>query len=95
MSYIIDMDFDWDLGKNAWLKENRGISFEEIICLIDEGGIRAVLRHPKKTNQKIFVIERKGYAYNVPFVEETDGTCFLKTAYPSRVSTKKFIGGKV
>ena len=89
------MDFDWDPGKNEWLKENRDLTFEEVICLMEEGCLRAVLKHPKKTNQKIFVVEREGYALNVPFVEEPDGTCFLKTVYPSRVSTKKYIGGKL
>jgi len=56
--------------------------------------LRAILKHPKKPNQKIFVVEREGYAFNMPFVEEHDETCFLKTIYPSRSSTKKHIGGK-
>lgn len=88
------MNFDWNPAKNQWLAENRDITFEEIVCLIDEGCLRAILQHPKKPNQKIFVVEHEGYAFNVPFVEELDGTCFLKTAYPSRASTKKYIGGK-
>ncbi len=86
------MNFSWNMDKNKWLSENRKITFEEIISLIDEGCLRAVLKHKKK-DQKIFVIEREGYAYNVPFVEEPDGTCFLKTVYPSRESTRKYIGG--
>lgn len=88
------MKFDWDPEKNTWLFENRDITFEEIICLISEGYLLAVLIHPKKPNQKIFVVERSGYAYNVPFVEDESGTLFLKTVYPSRVSTKKYIGAK-
>ena len=88
------MKFNWSPEKNKWLAENRNITFEEIIYLIDEGYLRAILKHPKKANQKIFVVEREGYAFNVPSVEEHDGTCFLKTIYPSRSSTKKHIGGK-
>lgn len=88
------MKFNWSPEKNKWLAENRNITFEEIIYLINEGYLRAILNHPKKPNQKIFVVEREGYAFNVPSVEEQDGTCFLKTIYPSRSSTKKHIGGK-
>ncbi|MDO9463742.1 MAG: toxin [bacterium] len=88
------MKFNWSPEKNKWLAENRNITFEEIIYLINEGYLRAILKHPKKANQKIFVVEREGYAFNVPSVEEHDGTCFLKTIYPSRSSTKKHIGGK-
>jgi len=87
------MIFDWNPEKNKWLTANREIASEEIICLIEEGHLRAILKHPKKPNQKIFVVEREGYAYNVPYVEKEDGVLFLKTIYPSRVSTRKYIGG--
>ena len=86
------MKFDWNPAKNQWLKESRGITFDEIMCLIDGGYLRAILNHPKKPYQKILVVELEGYAYNVPFIMEKDGTYFLKTVYPSRASTKKFIG---
>ncbi|MEW6089002.1 MAG: toxin [bacterium] len=85
------MKFDWNPDKNKWLKDYRSINFDEITCLIDNGYLMTILNHPKKAKQKIFVVERDGYAYNVPFVEETDGTCFLKTIYPSRSSTKKYL----
>jgi hypothetical protein len=88
------MKFDWNQEKNEWLKVKRNITFEEIICLIDTGYLKAVLMHPRKQGQKIFVVQREGYAYNVPFVEQEDETCFLKTIYPSRASTKKYIGDK-
>ena len=88
------MKFDWNPEKNAWLKESRGLTFDEMVCLIDEGYLRAVLKHPGKPNQEIFVVEREGYAYNMPFVVQEDGTYFLKTVYPSRASTKKYIGVK-
>jgi hypothetical protein len=86
------MHFDWDQEKNQWLEAERGISFEEIISLIDSGHLRVVLSHPKRIDQKIFIIERDGYACNVPFVEQKNGTCFLKTIYPSRASTRKHLG---
>jgi hypothetical protein len=91
MSYNIGMRFDWDPEKNKWFGRHRNIFFEEIICLIEEGCLLAVLKHPNKANQKIFIVNRGGYAYNVPFVEQDTGSCFLKTIYPSRASTKLYI----
>lgn len=88
------MILDWNLDKNEWLKEHRNISFDEISCLISEGFLKTVLNHKKKKNQKILVAERNGYAYNVPVVENMDGVLFMKTIYPSRVSTRKYSGGK-
>ena len=86
------MRYDWNPEKNEWLSKNRDISFEEIIILIESGALKVILEHTKKSNQKIFVVVREGYAYNIPFVEQEDGTCFLKTIYPSRASTKRYIG---
>jgi hypothetical protein len=85
------MKFDWNPEKNKWLKENRDISFDEITCLIEEGRLIGILRHTRKEKQKVLIVERDGYAYNIPFIEEDDGTCFLKTIYPSRASTKKYL----
>jgi uncharacterized DUF497 family protein len=85
------MKFDWNPEKNRWLKENRDISFDEITCLIEEGRLIGILRHTRKEKQKVLIVERDGYAYNIPFIEEDDGTCFLKTIYPSRASTKKYL----
>lgn len=44
-------------------------------------------------NQKIAVIEIKGYAYQVPFIEEGD-TIILKTAYASRKATEFYLKNK-
>ena len=88
------MKFDWNPEKNKWLRENRDVSFEEITCLINEGHLIGILRHPRKEKQKVLkvlIVERDGYAYNIPFIEEEDGLCFLKTIYPSRASTKKYL----
>lgn len=85
------MKFDWNPEKNKWLEKNRGISFDEIICLIEEGYLIGILKHTRIEKQKVLIVERDGYAYNIPFIEEDDGTCFLKTIYPSRASTKKYL----
>ena len=70
---------------------SRGISFEMCEAYIIAGRILAVTdNHPPYEHQKIFVLEIEGYAYRVPFVENDD-KIFLKTAYPSRVDTKKYL----
>jgi uncharacterized DUF497 family protein len=85
--------FDWDENKNDKLKETRDVSFEEIVLAISNNQILDVLIHPNKEkypNQKMFVVELFSYAYIVPFVEDTE-KYFLKTIYPSREATKKYL----
>ena len=65
----------------------RGISFEVLSYAIQSGGLLDVL----KQNQKLFIVLVDGYVYVVPFIE-TDDKVFLKTAFPSRKATKKYLG---
>lgn len=88
--------FTWENGKNEKLIEERGISFEEIVFHIREDGILDILDHPNQTRyegQRIFVIDAKGYAFLVPFVEKED-EIFLKTIIPSRKATRKYLKGE-
>ena len=85
--------FDWDQQKNAELKRERDISFEEALVAIEEGNILDIVEHPNKKrypNQKIFVIKINNYAYLVPFAED-DEKLFLKTIIPSRKATKQYL----
>jgi uncharacterized DUF497 family protein len=85
--------FDWDENKNEQLKQTRNVSFEEIILAISNNQLLDVLIHPNKEkypNQKMFVVELFDYAYIVPFVEDKE-RYFLKTIYPSREATKKYL----
>nr|WP_240332117.1 DUF4258 domain-containing protein [Sulfurospirillum tamanensis] len=73
----------------------RGVSFEEVLALIEQGTILNRLAHPnheKYPHQEIFVVELKGYIWYVPFVEN-ESEIFLKTIIPSRKLVKSF-GGK-
>ncbi len=81
--------FNWDSEKNEKLKQERGISFEEIVCCIEKGAIIAVEKHPARPNQKLYVLKIDNYAVVVPFVENKD-EIFLKTAFPSRKYQKKY-----
>ena len=84
--------FDWDAAKNEKLKSERGIGFEEIINAIIDGNLIITLGHTRRANQKMYIINIDNYAYVVPFVEEKEKN-FLKTIYPSRTMTKKYIVG--
>lgn len=73
--------------------QERGVSFEEILSSIEQGGLLVTLQHPnerKYPNQRIWVVKVRGYAHLVPFVE-TEEEIFLKTIMPSRKATKQFL----
>jgi len=85
--------YDFDPQKNALLIKLRQISFEEIILVLETKGALDVMRHPntqKYSHQKMYVVELNDYAYLVPFVE-SNGKIFLKTAFPNREATKKYL----
>ena len=88
--------YRWNHDKNERLKEERGISFEQVILHIERGDVIDVLVHPNQSkypNQQILVVKIKDYAYLVPFVEDEEGK-FLKTIIPSRKATQEYLGGK-
>jgi hypothetical protein len=89
--------FLWNEAKNALLKNERQVSFEEIVLYIEMGFLLDVLEHPNQEmhpGQKIFVVEVDKYVYLVPFVE-TESEIFLKTVIPSRKATRKYLKGSV
>ena len=86
--------FRWSHEKNEILKRERSIPFEEIVLAIESGGLLDELKNPnelKYPNQLIFVIALDGYAYLVPYIEETE-YYFLKTVIPSRKATRDYLG---
>jgi uncharacterized DUF497 family protein len=86
--------FAWDDDKNAKLKAERGIGFEDVIFHIEHGDLLDILTHPNPERygrQRIFVVRREDYVYLVPFVEDVH-TVFLKTIVPSRKATKQYLG---
>lgn len=86
----------WSESKNAWLKETRGVSFEQVAILIEQGRAIDVFDHPnqdKYPGQKIAVVEVEQYALLVPFDVKGD-EMILRTIIPSRTSTRKYLGEK-
>ena len=88
---------NWDDEKSRKLKEERGISFEDIVFYIEKHYILADYENPNKEkygNQRIMVINVNNYAYIVPY-NQTDKEIYLKTIIPSRKATKQYLkGGK-
>ncbi len=83
--------------KNALLKEERGIGFEDVILSLESGDLLDDISHPNKEkypDQDIFIIfiRIKGYVYLVPYVE-TEDEIFLKTIIPSRKMNKRYLKG--
>lgn len=86
---------NWNRDKNEYLKQERGITFDDIIQSIEQGNLIDVIKHynpDKYPNQKIFIVKIDSYVYLVRFVEN-DLEIFLKTIIPSRKMTKKYLGG--
>jgi uncharacterized DUF497 family protein len=85
--------FDWDKAKNQDLKAERDIGFEDIVNAIDNGQLLKTLDHPNQSRypgQKIYIVNINDYAYVVPFVED-EKKRFLKTIFPSRKMTEKYL----
>ena len=80
----------WDPVKSGRLKKTRGVSFEE---LLEERWV-AFRGHPTKAHQNIMLLERQGYIWAIPYVEDDRGF-FLKTLYPSRYYTKLYKRGEL
>jgi len=88
---------EWDNEKNEWLKQERGLSFEDVLFCLSNEYLLDTVAHPNKKDylhQKMFVVNIDDYAYLVPFVE-TDEIIFLKTIIPSRKATRKYLRDKV
>jgi uncharacterized DUF497 family protein len=85
-----EWDYAFESDKNAWLIRERGISFEQIIALIESGNLIQVLEHHDRIrypNQLLYEVDVDGYIYVVPVVGERQAL-FLKIIYPSRKATR-------
>jgi uncharacterized DUF497 family protein len=85
----------WNAEKSLSLKAERGVSFEEILAAISQGGLLRVKEHPNRAkygHQKMLVVRIREYAYLVPYVEN-DQEIFLKSIMPSRKATREFLTG--
>lgn len=96
--YNLSMTFSirFSEEKDELLKATRGIGFDEIIEHLKNGDLLADQEHPNqsRSNQRIYVVRIGEYAYVVPYViNDQKQEIFLKTLYPSRAYTKRYIQG--
>ena len=85
--------FTWDIRKNKKLKEERGVSFEDVVFYLSKGKLITILENPNQEeykDQKIYLINIEDYVYYVPF-KEFNNEINLITIIPSRKMTKKFL----
>lgn len=85
---------NWNPAKNQSLINERGVSFEDVVFYLQQGGLLDDVEHSnddKYPNQRVFVLNIDGYVYLVPYVEDRR-EIFLKTIIPSRKATKQYLG---
>ena len=82
---------DWDEEKNKKLIEERGVSFEMCMALIEKDDVlEKVQNKTPYEHQQMYVLSINDYVHLVPFVED-DEKIFLKTIIPSRKATRKYL----
>jgi len=81
----------WNIEKAKVLFENRGLEFERISIMIEEGQYIDIRSVPSRPDQKMFILDYDDYIVCVPFIENDD-KIFLKTAYRNRKTNKLFKG---
>jgi hypothetical protein len=85
----------WNADKSLSLKAERGVSFEEVLSAMSQGGLLSVMDHPNRAkygHQKMLVVRIQDYAYLIPYVEN-GREIFLKSIMPSRKATRDFLSG--
>jgi hypothetical protein len=85
--------FDWSDEKSEILEKTRGICFEDVVILIQNGHVLDVERHSnrdKYSGQNIMVLDIEGYVYLVPYIKKK-GIIFLETIIPSRRATREYL----
>ncbi len=89
------MYFDWNEEKNAQIKQERGIGFEDFLQAVEEGRVLDIIEHhqpDKYPNQKLFVANINDYICYIPFVKDEE-KYFLKNIIPSRKLNKLYKKG--
>jgi hypothetical protein len=87
----------WSEEKNALLKAHpdRRVGFEDIVSAIESGGLLDDIEHwndSKYPHQRQYVVLLNNYVYCVPYVVDGENI-FLKTIFPSRKLTQKYLSG--
>lgn len=84
------MDIRWNETKNHRLIQMRGVGFQD---LLDYGDVILIGKNPLRKDQWFIFVWYERYIWVIPFVRDPEGV-FLKTFYPSRKYTKRFLKGE-
>lgn len=90
--YLENIEFDWNKEKDLLLKQERWISFDEVVERISEYGILDFVPHSnqeKYPHQRRIVFVYKEYIYYIPCVMRWTAL-FLKTIIPGRKLKKEY-----
>jgi uncharacterized DUF497 family protein len=90
------MRFEWKPEKNAWLRQHRRISFDEVVVHLGRGDVWKITRHPnreKYPHQSIAFVVVHDYVYLVPF-DAVGDVLVLRTIIPSRKATRQYLEDK-
>ena len=90
------MRFEWNPEKNAWLREHRRISFDEIVVHLGRGDVWKTSLHPNPEqypHQSIAFVIVDEYIFLVPFDVAGD-VIHLRTIIPSRKVTRQYLREK-
>ena len=86
-------EYTWENDKDEWLRRNRGLSFDDVVYHLEQGGLLADIPHPNQVRhpgERLYIVRIGDYAYEVPFYRDGDVES-LRTVYPSRKYTRTYI----
>jgi len=84
----------WKPEKNAWLKLERGLSFEQIEEAIATGGFKGIAVNRAHPEQIVIAVMVEGYVVGVPATIQPT-VIMLWTAYYSRKLNQRYGGKKI
>jgi uncharacterized DUF497 family protein len=95
LRHVENKEIRFDPEKNAQLLEERGVTFDTIVLLLEEksSAMLEIKPHPlrvKYPHQHIIACRIDTYIYSVPCVIQEDHI-FLKTIFASRKATKEYL----
>lgn len=97
--YIINIceKVRFDSNKAILVKAKHNVDMETVKQEILAGRFvtRMVRNQVDNAEQRMFLVLVDGYVHCVPFVEELDGTFFLKTAFKSRFYQRRYENGEL
>ena len=83
----------WNDKKNQALGERYGFGFERVLVALSEGDLLEDRVHPNSSrygHQRQLIVKIGSYAWVVPYVQSEEGI-FLKTMFPSRKATRRYL----